>query len=100
MEQLFDLEHEINDISSLAGGSDATVTIGNFYADSISIDLNNSKFQDRQNLRFNGDIKVVDASSFKGFAQIFGNSNSNIITAAVNNSTIYGGAGNFFFTAA
>ena len=83
-----------------AGGADATVTVGNYYADSLSIDLNNSKFQDRQNLRFNGDIKVVDASSFKGFAQIFGNSNSNIITAAVNNSTINGGAGNFFFTAA
>ena len=77
-----------------AGGADATVQVGNYSSDSLLIDLTNSDFQDREHLRFNGDIKAVNASNYRGAASIIGNDSDNIITAAYSNSTLYGGKGN------
>ncbi len=78
-----------------ATGSDVTVEVSsNFSADAVNIDLTNSDIQDEENLRFNGDIKVLDAGNFEGNATLTGNDSANIITASKGNSTLTGGKGN------
>lgn len=77
-----------------AGGENASVEIGNYSADSIFADLTNSKIQNREHLRFNGDIKTFDASSYRGAAHIVGNDSANVIYGAIGNSSIEGGKGN------
>ena len=86
----------INDEANyyLAADADATVEINEDYTEDVAnIDLNNSNFNDRNQVSFAGDIKAVDASNFEGAANITGNDNDNVLIASKEGSTLNGGAG-------
>ena len=77
-----------------AAGEDATVTMADFTADSVTVDLNNKNFKDTDNLGFYGNIKAVNASGYEGDVNITGKKNTNnVLTGGDGHSTLWGGEG-------
>jgi Ca2+-binding RTX toxin-like protein len=90
-------DDEVNIVDAgyyVAKGTDVAVSLKDYKGESANVDLNNNNFNTKDGLSFRGDIKDVDASGFKGEANIKGNDKANVIKASDGGSTIDGGKGN------
>ena len=62
------------------GGANATVNLKDFSADSVSIDLTSTDYEDNENLRLYGDVQNIDDSDYEGTIILTGNSKANSVT--------------------
>ena len=85
----------VNDDSDFywAAGENATVEIANYSADTVKVDLSNANYNDAEQLSFYGDIRTVDATGYKGYANISGNDSNNVIIGGDYYNYLWGGDG-------
>ena len=76
-----------------AAGENATVGLGDYSAESATVDLTNANYNDKENLGFYGDIQGIDATGYAGDADLKGNDKDNVITGGAGNSSLWGGNG-------
>ena len=75
-----------------AAGENATLTMADFTADSVDVNLKNSNFKDTDRLSFFGDIQGLDATGYKGEINITGKAKKdNILVGGDTSSTLWGG---------
>ena len=72
--------------------TDAEVSFADYTQSDAEIKLNNSNFNDTNNIAFYGDIKTINATGYKGDAVLEGQHNKdNIIYGGDGNSVLWGG---------